>query len=446
MRKIVRCSIGMFASLLAQAGCVAADTAGPPAIAKATTPELWRGVDAQTGRITDIAELRGLAEAFPNSSSVRLRLLNAHLAAEDLESVHRDVLWLTDRKYQFREGAESQLLAMYESEQRQALESAFADDPAPVLSSAFVTEIPPEALLVEGLAVQNAQSMVATAVVSRDIWFYGTRNPIAESPEWSRGPLQLRENAPTLANPTGIAISPAAGADGIPAMVIASGDIGMLEEDAEGFNGIIMFPSAQDGIRSVLAPDGVSLSDIAFDEAGRIFASDPLGGGVWLATPGQVAMQVLVAPGTFRSPQGLVASADGRHLYLSDYRYGLAMVDLETRAVMRLDADIPILLDGIDALLRYGDELIAVQNGINPMQIVALQLDAAGNRIVRHRVLERAHPEWTEPLGAAIADGYLYYIANGQWTAYDEGGALKEGAEMRPTQIRRVELGTASPQ
>ena len=165
-----------------------------------------------------------------------------------------------------------------------------------------------------------------------------------------------------------------------------------------------------------------------------------MGGGIYKSESIGDGFEVLVPPGILRSPQGIAPSADGSRLYVSDYRYGLAIIDTETGAVSRLAADEPMLLDGIDGLWLHEGELIAVQNGLSPMRIVALTLSEDGNRITAMRVLERANPEWTEPLGGDIFNGALYYIGNGSWDLYDDGGALKEGAQLRPTQIRRLEL------
>ena len=116
------------------------------------------------------------------------------------------------------------------------------------------------------------------------------------------------------------------------------------------------------------------------------------------------------------------------------------MIDAETGEVSRLAADSPMLLDGIDGLWLHGGELIAIQNGMSPKRIIGLRLSEDGNRIVSLRVLEQANPAWTEPLGGDIHDGALYYIGNGSWDLFEEGGTLREGAELHPTDIRRLEL------
>ena len=93
----------------------------------------------------------------------------------------------------------------------------------------------------------------------------------------------------------------------------------------------------------------------------------------------------------------------------------------------------------MDGLWLHKGELVAVQNGTSPMRIIALRLSGDGTRIIGHRVLEQAHPEWTEPLGGSIAGDALYYVATGQWDRYDKG-ALRDGADAIPTVIRRLPL------
>ena len=175
---------------------------------------------------------------------------------------------------------------------------------------------------------------------------------------------------------------------------------------------------------------------------GKLFAGDPQGGGVYTATADDEELQTLVSSGTFRSPQGLATSEDNTKLFVSDYRYGIAIIDLETRDVSRLASDIPVILDGVDGLWRYGSKLIAVQNGTSPMRISAFELSEDGTRVISHRVLEQAHSEWTELLSGSIDSDALIYVGNGQWDRYIEG-ELKEGMEALPTPIRRLPL--ASP-
>ena len=220
---------------------------------------------------------------------------------------------------------------------------------------------------------------------------------------------------------------------------IASGNIDGSSDSEPRLSGLIRKAASAEETAFIGAPTGVTLSDLGLGPDGAIYASDPMGGGIYGVPAEGVMLEVLVPPGTLRSPQGLAVSADGARLYVSDYRYGLAMVDLASGDVSRVSSDVPAALDGIDGLWLHGKELIAVQNGVSPMRISAFALSDDGTRITGHRILEQAHPEWTEPLGGSISDGALYYIGTGQWDRYDKG-VLREGMEAIPSVILRLPL------
>jgi len=416
MCKIVQCSIIYMAAALVLASCASAgDAQQVPTVASGA----WQPVDATTGQIADVDGLETLADAFPNSSSVRLRLLNAYIAAEQFERALIVAEQLAGEGYAFSAGAREFLAGLVGEEATPVWLAANEQNSAPLTASEVVATIPQQALLPEDVAVLGEGSYAVTTVVSRRVWFSNGQG-------WfPSGPLGSGNLSGIVADGSG--------------MVVGSGDLGMIVEGGESFGGLIAMENGNDPL-NITAPEGVQLSDIAFFSDQVIYASDPIGGGVYKSEGMGDGIEVLVAPGTFRSPQGIAPSEDGERLYISDYRYGLGMIDTATGAVTRLSADEPMLLDGIDGLWLYDDELIAVQNGLNPMRIVALTLSPDGNRITAMRVLEQANPEWTEPLGGDIFEDALYYIGNGSWDLFDEGGTLKEGAELRATHIRRLDL------
>ena len=73
---------------------------------------VWRPVTAETGQIRGLAGLEQLARDFPDSGSVRLRLLNAQLEAGDMEAVLVSLAWLKSRGYVFSQGAQQHLPAL----------------------------------------------------------------------------------------------------------------------------------------------------------------------------------------------------------------------------------------------------------------------------------------------------------------------------------------------
>lgn len=387
---------------IALAGCASyphAQEAAPASTA------LWRPVDSGTGAIAEAKALEALAAAYPDSGSVRLRLLNAQLGAEDYDAAIPTLLWLYERGYVFSEAARRRLPELVGA-QRAAQVSALVREPAaPVAASTVFATIPSSAELVESLVIDHETGrMVATSVSRHSVWVGSAGG------DW-------REFAPTGAgNLSGIVLDPARGT-----LWVAAGHIDGGPDGNPGFAGLIAMSPEGAEQRRIAAPPGANLSDIHRAADGTIFASDPLGGGIYRLRPGSDALETLVPPGSFRSPQGLATSADGTRLYVSDYNYGIAIVPLAGKPIQRLATDLPILLDGVDGLWRHGSELIAVQNGTSPMRIVALQLADDGLRIVGQRVLEQANPDWTEPLSGHLGQDALYYVGNGQWDRLKEG-------------------------
>ncbi len=397
-----------------------------PVAAYADSPEggemaEWRAVDAEIGKIADIEGIEQLARDFPDSGSVRLRLLNAQLGAGQLDAALETLAWLKARGHVFSAAAQAQIPQLVGESRAAAARALLLPEAEPVEASEVIAAVPAEAGLIESVfAAPAGDTLIATSVTRQALW-------IREAGDWRRADLALADDLSGILQDETHNIG-----------WIASSNIDGSEQDETRFSGLIGL-GPLDARLYATAPEGVRVSDLAMGPDGTVYASDPLSGGVYTKGVWAEDLTVLVQPGTFRSPQGLAVSEDGARLYLSDYRYGLAMIDLATGRVARLESDVPVLLDGIDGLWRSGSELIAMQNGASPMRIVAFTLSGDGTRIVAARVLEQAHPDWTEPLGGSIADNALVYVATGQWDRYDKGQPV-EGKPPQPTQIRRLPL------
>lgn len=390
----------------------------------AEAPPAWRAVDAATGQIADVAGLEQLARDFPDSTSVRLRLFNAQLEAGDGEGALASLRWLAARGHAFSERAKARIPELIGSAHAQAARDAVAGVPLIIGGSTVFSTLPAEAGLVESVIVFPGEDGARASSVSRRSLF-----ALVGTSEWIELPVPRAQALSGLA--------PAA--DGRLGWM-ASSNLDRSAPVPEGLSGLFGRVGGMNDLLLIPAPEGVVVSDLAVGPDGTVYASDPQGGGIYRARAGAEALETQTAPGTFRSPQGLAVSADGKRLYLSDYGYGLAVIDLASGAVSRLVSDVPAALDGIDGLWLHHGELIAVQNGTSPMRISAFRLSEDGTRITGHRILEQAHPDWTEPLGGSIADDALYYVATGQWDRYDKG-VLREGQEPLPTVIRRLPLG-----
>ncbi len=384
----------------------------------------WRPVDAETGKIRDVEGLEALAEAFPDSGSVRVRLLQVQLGEGDHEAALTSLAWLKERGYVFSEDAQAQIPQLVGEEHADAAKSLLIPRSEIIEASEVIAEVPAEAGLIESvLAVPNEEVLVATSVTGRSLHVFLPKNG------WIAAPM------PGASDLSGIVTEPGSNIGWV-----ASANLDGSEDQEELMTGLLGIRGGLSPETFALAPEGVAISDLSIGPDGTVYASDPMGGGIYHKAPGlDASLDELVAPGTFRSPQGSVVSDDGKKLYVSDYRYGLAMIDLASGEATRLSSEVPVILDGTDGLWLHDGELIAIQNGTSPMRISAFTLSDNGTRIIAARVLEQAHSGWTEPLGGSIANDALVYVATGQWDRYEKG-QLREGMEAIPTDIRRLPL------
>ena len=178
--------------------------------------------------------------------------------------------------------------------------------------------------------------------------------------------------------------------------------------------------------------------DLSLAPDGTLFVSDGAAGVVWVRRPGSTSLEMLTGPDRLVSPQGSVLSADGRTLWLADYSLGLLAVDPATGEARQVARPENAALLGIDALLRHGSDLIAIQNGVRPARVLRIRLD--GERVASWEAIAAALPEFEEPTGAFLDAERLWLVANSHWDRF-EGGRLRDPEALSPPLVLRIEVG-----
>lgn len=387
--------------------------------------EEWQFVTAETGQLGTVEELSKLAEHFPDSAAVQRRLLGAQLEAGDPDAADTAQL-LVLRGFAFSDaGAELIATAFADDDAKAAFLETNAANRVQVGTSYKVAEVPLEAQLVEGVAVDPVEgSVVVSTIVSRKLFRPGDEG------EWEA--IEL-ENAGSLA---AMAPDPERGL-----IWITSGQFDETPGNPAYAAALGFDPQTGKVAKTLYANGLVPLGDIAVGDDGRVFAANPIAGEIHYADPDtEDGFRALVGSGVFRSPQGMVKVPGRNRLIISDFTYGLAMLDWDSGKVWRIGNVTGEWLDGIDALLRYGNSLIAVQNGLQPARIVKLDMTEDWLTVTGVTVLEAANPDWTEPVGATIDGDRLLYVATGQWDVFGEDGSVRAGRQPQPTDIRAVEL------
>lgn len=421
---MIRASGALLAALLA--GCAPVDApvdSAARAEPAGVTMGTWRKVDAATSRLTDLAALEELAGQFPDSGAVQVRYFNALLQAGDAPKAYTLLDRIQARGYRFSSNGETQINAFFAANGYDKLLSLALRPGDAREASAIAAAVPVDIHVVESaLRERSSGRIYVTSIASRGLFRQDGRG------SWERVELGSIGSLGGMVQRQ----------DGT--IWLASAAYEPTPEPDTAFRGLIGLNPTTGATLRIPAPAGATPSDIALGRDGTIFLADPLTGAIFRVVRGEGAMLPLVAPGTFRSAQGMAVSDDGAFLYLSDYGYGLALIDLRSGRIDRLPAPNSLFIDGTDGLWLHQGELIAIQNGTRPARIVAHRLAPDGRSIVDSRVLESAHPGWTEPGSGSIDGDGLLYVATGQWDRFGEGGALVEGKPPLPTELRLLPL------
>lgn len=194
-----------------------------------------------------------------------------------------------------------------------------------------------------------------------------------------------------------------------------------------------------------LVKDGaeIVLGDLAVANGGDIYATDSVGAGIYRLRPNASALETYVESDELHSPQGLAFSPDGAKLAVADYSNGIHVIDRASKTHTVLPMPPRTTLHGIDALVRHGRDLIAVQNGVDPQRVVVVRMNPDWTAIEGTEVVAANLPDMSEPTLATSVDGDLLVIGNGQWSRFNDDGTIKGDEPFAPTKILRLELPPA---
>ena len=182
------------------------------------------------------------------------------------------------------------------------------------------------------------------------------------------------------------------------------------------------------------------LGDLVLNSAGDVFATDSVSPAIYRIPRGSDELELFIEGEPFVSPQGLDLTADEKHLLMADYSKGIFRIELQTRKIINVEPAPASTLLGIDGLYRYGDSLLAVQNGVNPQRVVRLFLNKGFDQVLRFQIVEANNPLFDEPTLGVLVGNTFYYVANSQWGAIDEKGRLAQAEKLREPLILKLKL------
>ena len=179
------------------------------------------------------------------------------------------------------------------------------------------------------------------------------------------------------------------------------------------------------------------LGDLTIAPDGTVFVSDGKTGRLYRATRNSTELDLLSAG--FASPQAPVVWSAKRVL-VADYTLGILAIDLQSKTISPIKHPLEIPLNGIDCLMKWGRQLIAVQNGTNPPRVIRFHLSPSNDEVTRADVLERNSEYLGTPTHGVVRDSRFYYLANTGFENFDAQGAIVAGKRLSPSRILYCEL------
>lgn len=180
------------------------------------------------------------------------------------------------------------------------------------------------------------------------------------------------------------------------------------------------------------------LGDLTLAPDGTIYAANSLGGEIWRLKPHAKDLDLLVRSEEIGSAQGLAISPDGKALLVADYPSGLHRIDLATAEVTSVALPADLSLIGADGVLRDGEALIVVQNGVTPQRVLRLSISPDGREVGRAEVLAANLPDLDEPTGGVLRGRDFVFVARSQWSDFGPNGQPRD--RLAPAKVMSLRI------
>jgi hypothetical protein len=288
---------------------------------------------------------------------------------------------------------------------------------AAVAQPKVVLTVPPQHLLVEGVATDGATIFVSS-VLDRQILACAVRcrtiatlpdglHPLGIAFDWGRKLLWIAADCPQVAG-------------------IAKCDRGAL-----------VAISREGRLRGRWAPPaGMAFhpGDVSASQSG-IFVSDSENGLVWALLPRRIGLRAVNRPGEGKSAQGTALAPSGTELIVADYARGIGRIDLRTTATTWLPRQDGKPSVGIDGLVRCGETYLGVYNGgAAPSRIWKIRVRPGG--IERTELI--AGLALDDPTQIAFDGKRLLVVSKSGWEQVGKGQTTRpSGAQILAIPLSR---------
>lgn len=357
---------------------------------------------------TAIAKWESVRALRPDYPRVLVTLARAYAATGNTAAAQSVLQDLQARGLTIDVSRDPQLSHSLEDLTGQALQAGLARNALPMGEATLHRRLPGQQGIIESAVVDQRNRWFFGDVRARCIWMMdqaGTLSRFTAADEQLLGVF-------------GLAVDEAS--DLLWAGVSGVAETAGIPPTAHGKAALIAFDLNTGEQRfSVALPENTDahvLGSLQLAPDGSLFVTDSLSPVIWRAAPGARELEIWLTHPDFVSLQGLVFSADERSLFVADYANGIWSISLATRRATLLHSARDTLLFGIDDLQQHRGDLIAVQNGTNPMRVLRVKLPGDGT--AHASVLLQQHPLMRDPATGTIHNGQFFLIGDSGWALF----------------------------
>ena len=189
------------------------------------------------------------------------------------------------------------------------------------------------------------------------------------------------------------------------------------------------------------------LGAVAVDQQGNVYAADRRTALLYRKQSDSDLLAPFLADSELTGFSDMAIAANGNRIYLADRYKGILAIDPEHEKAVMLEVPDTLNLGGIEGLFHADHELFIVQSGIEPMRLMALQLDTTGGKVENVRPMAIALESFKHPSGGTLRGDSIYYFADAASAAENVTvlkTALSAGASIVAPDMRKFEEETLS--
>ncbi|HYC87351.1 MAG TPA: hypothetical protein VEB86_19095 [Chryseosolibacter sp.] len=220
----------------------------------------------------------------------------------------------------------------------------------------------------------------------------------------------------------------------------------MEERPANAMSAVFMYDIGTKKLLRKFYPPGAAqrefiFGDLILDAAGNAYVSDSKNNHIFRVNESADTLELFYTASQFWNIQGITFDDKGKFLFIADYIKGIFRLDVKSKLLTRLEPKFEFSTKSIDGLIFHKKKLIAIQNYIQPMRVVAFTLGRDYRTLESCTLIDKAHPAFNEPTNGCLYGDTLYYVANSLWSGYTDDRRLKPADQLVNPVILKVDLG-----